>query len=423
MHLPSLHNQGRLGLVRRLGMLTSLSTILFGASAEAQTLSGSDSEPWNPGIGVFVGYSFPFHRQGGSFAWGVEAFGTYRFTQNRTCFDSGVRAGMGPLAQLAFKGLSEPRITLALHGGSEFARNTGSAVGELGLSYQFGEHRGLGIHTGVTLEGLLFNVALRPQWMLDDATVSLGARYAPTFGTISTCVAGRPLRDAHGRLANVVGARRTGDPLGEAGACDEIALLAGGEWERDAHFECASVPAFLQLARRRRRRDGARRALRANGVALSGRDRASRDVARRTAPPSPRPSGPRAARDGELARRMSGRRRSGWTSGARRRTRDKPRRVRGAIAHCTGRSEPRRSRMEHRRVGGRRRRFRDERSGAPLTRRRPSRAELGRVPALAFDASPWPSLDSGACPLGASPHNGEPSTAGRHSSLDRGPAS
>ena len=94
-------------------------------------------------------------------------------------------------------------------------------------------------HTGITLESLIFNVYFRQEWLTPSFSVGGGARYLPTFGAPGFCVEGRAYRGDSGqpRLARHRWAE------GPARKSPEAMRWAGRAAE-----ECASVPAFRQLA-------------------------------------------------------------------------------------------------------------------------------------------------------------------------------
>src|SRR5688572_25195692 len=143
-------------LVRRLSTLTAAAVALFPRVAHAD----------NPslGAGLFVGYTFgPRH----GIEWGLEAFATHRF-RNESCSSDEPRSGMGPLLQFGMIGLRDPRLTVAVQGGTEIARFVWAVSGELGATYRFGGQPGFGIHTGLSTEMTFFNAAGRYQWLLDD---------------------------------------------------------------------------------------------------------------------------------------------------------------------------------------------------------------------------------------------------------------
>lgn len=227
----------RRSLARRMRMLTALSTALFPAVAEAQLAE-------NPsfGGGVFVGYTFG-PRPG--VEWGFEAFATHRFA-NESCLSEEPRAGIGPLLQFGLIGIRDPRLTLAVQGGSEISRFTFAMSGELGTTYRFGGNNpGFGLHTGISAEVLFFNTALRRQWFLDETWVGAGMRVQPTYGDQARCVVGRPLR-TEARRVPVHTQVRHGSPS-PAGVA-EYHPEAGAAWAEDAQLECESVLAFLHLA-------------------------------------------------------------------------------------------------------------------------------------------------------------------------------
>jgi hypothetical protein len=209
---------------------------LFPSSGRADFLSSLDGATTNFGAGVFVGYQFG-PRPG--VEWGLEAYATYRFTGNGC--SSEPRTGIGPLVQLGVMGMHDPRLTLAVQGGGELIRMAAALSGELGLTYRFGSAPGFGIHLGVVPEVLIFNAPVRYEALRDELWVGGGARIWPTYGQPATCAVGRPLRDPLGRVM-LVGAEQP--PPGAASR----RVLAGHAYARDAQLECASIPAFLQLA-------------------------------------------------------------------------------------------------------------------------------------------------------------------------------
>jgi hypothetical protein len=237
--LSCLCHHDRKRLIRKLAILTAASSALFATPAQAQS-----SDRWIPGAGVFFGYAFG-SRTG--FEWGMETFATYRFS-GLGCSGT-TRSGMGPLAQLAFVNLGEPRVTLAAQGGSELSTFSATAItGELGGTYRFGDRPAFAIHTGVTPEFAIFYVSFRTQWLQEDYALNWGARYLATYGGPGYCVEGRPLRTSDGSIAVGSPASCRRDITSDAGPADDAVLLAGTSWQSAAQYECASVPAFLQLA-------------------------------------------------------------------------------------------------------------------------------------------------------------------------------
>lgn len=200
-------------------------------ACSARSAARADDEPTFGG-GAFVGYRFG---AASGFEWGLEGFATYRYT-GLGC-SSKPRAGLGPLAQLTFLGLQEPRLTLAMQGGGELERAAFALSGEIGVSYAFGADGGFGIHTGLRPELSLVNAGLSYEWFLQQGAFDGSVRIMPTYGAPFWCEVGRPLRTDAGVLTWSLAA-----PHDEAG--DAI----GRGFERDAQSELSSVPAFLQLA-------------------------------------------------------------------------------------------------------------------------------------------------------------------------------
>ncbi|MET0389673.1 MAG: hypothetical protein ABW321_27115 [Polyangiales bacterium] len=189
------------------------------------------------GFGAFVGYQFGA-RSG--IEWGFEGFMTR--TLNGGGCSSAPRTGLGPLVQVAWLGMWEPRISLALQGGGELKRNGPALSGELGLSYRFGSEQPLGLHLGVVPQLLFANLAVRYQAVRNEAWVGGGVRYLPTFGDLSQCevVVGRPLRSELGPVTFA-----SPSPPPPAASARERAAHG---FARDAALEAASVSAFVQLA-------------------------------------------------------------------------------------------------------------------------------------------------------------------------------
>jgi hypothetical protein len=198
------------------------------------------------GGGLFVGYAWG--AQSG-LVYGAEAYGVYflKWEENRCVSSPQSRYGVGPLLQIAAVPRDTFQITLAAQGGAEIAPGFASANVELGATHRFGVESGTGVHTGVSLTPFIANFAWRAEWGLDQRSFLAGLRFPPPFGPPrGSCIEGRPFRSQEG---DVIGA--TTAPLardGSRGARSERAKRAGAAWARDAEHECASVPAFLQLA-------------------------------------------------------------------------------------------------------------------------------------------------------------------------------
>jgi len=196
------------------------------------------------GAGVFVGYTFGEKR---GVDWGVEAFATVHFTSDaeRLAGEDRQRSGFGPLLRFSALDVSRFAFTGAGHVGSELACSFMAADFELGGTLALARDDSIGsIHTGVTLESILFNVYARQEWLLESYSVGGGARFIPTFGLPRSCeqgtaVEGRAFRDGDGGArSRVTRAARHFD-----GRCPDATL-----WAARAQDECSSVLAFLQLA-------------------------------------------------------------------------------------------------------------------------------------------------------------------------------
>ncbi len=189
------------------------------------------------GAGVFVGFSFGEQR---GVDWGIEGFATRHFRKFAECGDNGARSGFGPLLRLSALDVSRLSVTGAGHVGGEVTRSFAAADLELGgtLAVTRAGSRGA-VHTGLTLESILFNVYARQEWLLKSYSIGGGARFLPTFGTPGSCEVGRAFRDRDGQ-AQSCGSRST--PRFDA-RCPEAA-----RWAERSRDECSSVLAFLQLA-------------------------------------------------------------------------------------------------------------------------------------------------------------------------------
>jgi hypothetical protein len=200
------------------------------------------------GGGAFIGYHFG---EGSPVEWGFEAFGTRVLNEAnelRCNAEEQMRYGVGGFVRASFVGIEDVRLTLGGHAGGEVNDEPLFALtGELGASYRFGEHSGLGLHTGAIAETFLLNAAARYQWLRNDAWVGGGVRVMGTYGdwTTAPCpTPGRPLRVEGGLLEL---STRAEVATGSSNAGARIAAVGRG-FERDAQLEHASVPAFLQLA-------------------------------------------------------------------------------------------------------------------------------------------------------------------------------
>ena len=217
--------------------VSAAAAALFGAApVRADDFLSPMDRKLSLGAGVFAGYRFGAGARAG-FEWGIEAFATQRVS-GVGC-SSELRAGFGPIAQLAVRETSDPRVTLAVQGGGELLRGWFAMTGELGLTYRFGSAPGFDLHLGLVPETLVLNAGLRYQAVQNELSVSGGVRVWPTYGEPGSCAVGRPLR-----AAISCNAPATAWPDAERGARE----VAGRAFAADAQLECASVPAFLQLA-------------------------------------------------------------------------------------------------------------------------------------------------------------------------------
>jgi hypothetical protein len=218
---------------RRLLALSSLVPLLSAPDARAQELGPFDAV----GVGVFVGYTFGEKR---GVDWGVEGFGTRYFHDFVACDNTNERSGFGPVLRFSALNVSRFSVTGAGHVGGELSRSYTSVDLELGgtLALTRDGTQG-GVHTGVLLESLIFNLYARQEWLLRTYSVGGGARFWPTFGTPGFCSVGRAFRGNAGEMR--ASATRAGMRF-DARSPD------AARWAERARDECASVLAFLQLA-------------------------------------------------------------------------------------------------------------------------------------------------------------------------------
>ena len=231
-------------------MLTAFAAATFPEPASADAVAPTGSTGPSGSVGKFTGgagayLSFVFGEKLGV-GYGVEAFGTFLLNRESSC-DSSARSGIGPMVQFGAVDLGRPRLVVAAHGGGEPGNRGGAWVeGELGATFRFGKHRGMGLHTGVALGAPYLAYGFgRAEFFLNEYSVGAGARVFTPFGIPGSCMVGRPLRTESGiaQCGRAIVASQLCEPL----RCDAPEWVAA-EWEQDAQTECASVPAFLQLA-------------------------------------------------------------------------------------------------------------------------------------------------------------------------------
>ena len=189
------------------------------------------------GAGVFVGYTFGGER---GIDWGVEGFATRHFRQFAACGDNGARSGFGPLLRVSMLNTSRVAFTGAGHVGAEALRSFVAADLELGGTVALTGAGPLGsVHTGITLESIMFNVYARQEWLLPSYSIGGGARFFPTLGSPGFCDVGRAFRDNAGNARS---------HAARAGARFDMRCPDAARWATRARHECGSILAFLQLA-------------------------------------------------------------------------------------------------------------------------------------------------------------------------------
>jgi hypothetical protein len=236
-----IHRANHAKLLRRLVALSAAAAALFPSPVHAE------ATPASFGFGLFVGIAF----EQPTIEWGAEGFTLFRFGTSDGC-TLRPSTEIGPVVQLSMLGVTERRLTVGVQGGSKLSESDVTEswlTATLGASYRFGDRAGIGIHTAVSYEYGIANASLRRQWLLNETSLVGGARFSNFGSSIETCIAGRPLRTASG-LARIDARAREIDDGSRKSATPRRDLLerAGRAWERDAQYECASIPAFLQLA-------------------------------------------------------------------------------------------------------------------------------------------------------------------------------
>src|SRR5262245_51323363 len=170
-------------LALRLLAVSAAASVLFPAApAQAQSVSG--------GAGVYV--SFTFGKQLGV-GYGLEGHFMGILQGAGEC-PSEARAGLGGIFQIGGINRSTLRMVGAVQGGGELiGPHSMGVLGELGLAaHVVAKERGVGLHTGVTLDLPFFtNFFARQEWFLDEYSVGNGWRVLPTFGFPFGCIAGR----------------------------------------------------------------------------------------------------------------------------------------------------------------------------------------------------------------------------------------
>lgn len=172
------------------------------------------------------------------------------------------RAGPGFFGQATWLNFSAGRFALGVHGGGELVDYVYAVDGELGWTYRtsyddehpggHGVHLGLAnlIRPGVEL-GLRGTIPWFGNKSKPELSIGLTGRLPGTFGMpTGQCIEGRPLRVGDGHAtADIVacGPAPCDAEMDRLNAATRRALAEA--WLFEARTECASIPAFLALAR------------------------------------------------------------------------------------------------------------------------------------------------------------------------------
>ncbi|MDI3285246.1 hypothetical protein [Polyangium sp. 15x6] len=224
--------------------------------APGEARADDDIHWFSPGLMLSLSFGDKIN-----FGLGLDARYSLLFVGDTTCFSS-PRGAVGAFAQASWLNFSAAgRFAAGVHGGLDLrGRPPIGANAEVGWTYRTAlsdQHPGgHGVHVGLGGIGAeIFDLAFRGTipWAGDERkpefTVALGAHFPPMYGEPGMCVLGRPLR-ANGRyvLPGVTGKPRRGS--GRRARIDETTRAAlARSFQDDARAECASIPAFLALAR------------------------------------------------------------------------------------------------------------------------------------------------------------------------------
>ena len=256
---------------RLLGPVIPAAALAVAALVTPTTARADDPRIWfSPGLSFGVTFG-----EKTSFALGFDLRQTTLFTGFDIC--SGERRyGAGPYLQATWLNFSSWRFGAGLHGGGDLVRSAASMEGEVGWTYR-GAHRieqpseygeptvtivpgthGLqfgALASFVLAEEASARVAIplgspTPQHV--ETTLAVGLRYPGSFGPTSPlCYIGRPLRDGDDQqvLPSVLASRRRPLSRGARRVDEHTRGKLARAWLDDARAECASIPAFLALAR------------------------------------------------------------------------------------------------------------------------------------------------------------------------------
>jgi len=225
--------------------------------APGEARAADDDIHWfSPGLMLSLSFGDKIN-----FGLGVDVRYSLLFAGDTSCFSSERRA-VGAFAQASWLNFSRAgRFAAGLHGGGDVTRGGFGVNGEVGWTYRtaLGEFHpgGHGLHAGIGgVGGELVDLVFRgtipilgDEGRRPEFTISAGVHFPPLYGEPGRCIIGRPLRvDGRYVLPGVAKEpRRGGARRGRLDASTRAALASA--WQDDARGECASIPAFMALAR------------------------------------------------------------------------------------------------------------------------------------------------------------------------------
>jgi hypothetical protein len=225
--------------------------VLLTAAGVALPSPARAADPSAPALSPGVSLSVSFGQKV-AFGVGVDLRLTFRFPDREGA------AGLGPFVQATWLNFSAGRFAAGLHGGYD----TGlvGLDGEVGWTYHTayddedtGQH---GVHLGVIPTFLLSQAEVSGRVVIPlskgsrtpEGTIGLGYHAIPPFTNDLGIGSGRPLRTDGGVVlppALVSGPAALRSPWLDRATRSALAAA----WLEDAQAECASIPAFLALAR------------------------------------------------------------------------------------------------------------------------------------------------------------------------------
>lgn len=240
------------------------------ALGSAVLLSMAQTAQAEPPVGFSAGLMLSISLgQKAAFGMGLDLRITTRPDDIQSCGPSGMPGGLGAFAQATWLMYRGARFAAGFHGGGEFARPGFALDAELGWTYRTrldAEHPGQhGVHLGVltllqavpdpllpTLEYPV-RVAFPVSGGLirvPEITQGLGMRVPSLFGAVpAACyVDGRALRSEHG--IHLPPSFVRGEQRPRSLRLDDFTRqFLSDTWLEQARAECASIPAFIALAR------------------------------------------------------------------------------------------------------------------------------------------------------------------------------